>query len=346
MRNFDQIFCVMQNQSSVIYDNHGRPITYLRLSVTDRCNLRCKYCMPAGGINFLPREEILSYEELERTVRILVDMGISKVRITGGEPFVRKDLITFMDRISRIKKLQKIALTTNGTLLAPHIPKLEEIGVSSINLSLDSLDPDRFHDITRRDQFDKVMETFHLLTESTIPVKINAVVMENQNTEDIIPLAELTRRYAVSVRFIEEMPFNGEGGNGSVLTWTHDKILNRLQQEYPDLQAIKSGPHSTSTNYKIPGYQGKIGIIAAFSRTFCGTCNRIRIDAQGTLKTCLYDSGVANIKEFMREGASDEEISELLRHTFKNRAKDGFEAEERRKQNHNPIQESMSLIGG
>ncbi|MDZ7693058.1 MAG: GTP 3',8-cyclase MoaA [Balneolaceae bacterium] len=336
----------MKNNNSVIYDNHGRPITYLRLSVTDRCNLRCKYCMPASGINFLPRKEILSYEELERVVRVLVEMGISKVRITGGEPFVRNDLIDFLQQISELKGLNKIALTTNGTLLAPHISTLEQIGISSINLSLDSLNHKRFEKITRRDQFDNVMETFYLLTKSSIPFKINTVVMEHQNTEDIILFAELTKKYAISVRFIEEMPFNGEGGNESILTWTHDKILARLQENFPNLEKIESGPHSTSTNFKVPGYRGKLGIIAAFSRTFCGTCNRIRIDAQGTLKTCLYDSGVLNIKNFMRDGARDEEISELFKHTFKRRAKDGFEAEKRRNENKNPIHESMSLIGG
>lgn len=336
----------MNSDHSVVYDNHGRPITYLRLSVTDRCNLRCKYCMPASGINFLPREELLSYEELERLINILTDLGISKVRITGGEPFVRKDLIDFISTISNNKKLKKIALTTNGTLLAPYLSRLEEIGITSINLSLDTLDPERFEEITRRDQFDRVMESFHLLAESSIPFKINAVVMEKHNIEDIIPLVELTKKYPISVRFIEEMPFNGSGGNGPVLTWTYDKIRSHIQNHYPDLQKISAGPHSTSTNYRIPGYEGKIGIIAAFSRTFCGSCNRIRIDSKGTLKTCLYDNGVLNIKEVMRSGATDEEISQLFRHTFKNRAKNGFEAEKRRNKNHNPIDESMALIGG
>lgn len=333
----------MDTDHSVIYDNHGRPITYLRLSVTDRCNLRCKYCMPARGINFLPREELLSYEELERIINILTELGISKIRITGGEPFVRKDLIDFISTISKNKKLEKIALTTNGTLLVPYISRLEEIGITSVNLSLDTLDPDRFKSITRRDQFDQVMETFYLLKKSSIPFKINTVVMEDENIEDIIPLAELTRQYDLSVRFIEEMPFNGEGGNGSVLTWTYDKILNHLKDEYPNLETISSGPHSTSTNYKVPNYRGKLGIIAAFSRTFCGTCNRIRIDSQGTLKTCLYDSGVLNIKDVLRDGASDKEISTLFKHTFKQRPKDGFEAEKRRK---DKLKESMSVIGG
>jgi cyclic pyranopterin phosphate synthase len=302
--------------------------------------------MPASGINFLPREELLSYDELERLIHILTRLGISKVRITGGEPFVRKDLINFISTISNNKKLKNIALTTNGTLLSPYIDRLEELGITSVNLSLDTLDPERFKSITRRDQFDKVMEAFHLLAESNIPFKINTVVMEHHNIVDIIPLAELTKQYPVTVRFIEEMPFNGSGGNDPVLVWTHDKILNHLEEHYPDLQKISAGPHSTSTNYRVPGYAGKLGIIAAFSRTFCGTCNRIRIDSQGTLKTCLYDNGVLNIKEVMRSGASDKEIGHLFRRTFKKRPENGFEAEQRRNQNQNPIHESMSVIGG
>lgn len=336
----------MGTDRSVIYDNHGRPITYLRLSVTDRCNLRCRYCMPASGINFLPREELLSYEELNRLIFILTELGISKLRITGGEPFVRKDLIDFFSTISQNKKLEKIALTTNGTLLTPYISQLEEMGITSINLSLDTIDPDRFKKITRRDQFDRVMKTFHALSESSIPFKINAVVMEEHNIDDIIPLAQLTKEHPISVRYIEEMPFNGSGGHGAVLTWSYDKILSHLKKHFPNIEKIPAGPHSTSANYQIPGYKGQIGIIAAFSRTFCGSCNRIRIDSKGTLKTCLYDNGVLNIKDVMRSGATDEEISKLFRHTFKNRAKDGFEAEKRRTQNHNPINESMALIGG
>lgn len=336
----------MSPKQNIIFDNHGRPISYLRLSVTDRCNLRCRYCMPEAGINFLPREELLAYEELERIIQILVNMGISKVRITGGEPFVRKNLIEFMTRISRIQGLKKIALTTNGTLLAPHISRLEEIGITSINLSLDSLDHKRFEAITRRDQFDNVMETFYRLTQCTIPFKINTVVMENHNIQDIIPLAELTREYPITVRFIEEMPFNGHGDNDSSLTWTHDRILVHLEEKYPGLTKIPTGTHSTSANYKVPGYRGELGIIAAFSRTFCGTCNRIRIDSQGTLKTCLYDNGVLNIKDYLRGGATDEEIYELFVHAFKHRVRDGFEAEQKRLKNQDPIKESMSIIGG
>lgn len=336
----------MPDQSNTIYDNHGRPITYLRLSVTDRCNLRCRYCMPATGINFLPRKELLSYEEMERVIRILTHLGISKVRITGSEPFVRKDLIGFLSRISQFQKLKKIAITTNGVLLAAYISQLEKMKITSVNLSLDTLNRKRFETITRRDQFDKVMETFHLLTQSKIPFKINTAVMANRNIEDLIPLAELTKEYPVSVRFIEEMPFNGKEKSDLLQIWTYDKVLAHLKNHYSCLQKLPSPRHSTSANYQVPGYRGELGIIAAFSRTFCGTCNRICIDSKGTLKTCLYDEGVLNIKTVIRNGASDEEISERFRQTFRQRAKDGFEAERRRKQNHNPIHKSMSVIGG
>jgi len=213
------------------------------------------------------------------------------------------------------------------------------------NLSLDTLDKERFHQITRRDSFDKVMDCFHQLVGSGIQTKINTVVMDGQNTEDIIPLAELTRQYPVSVRFIEEMPFNGEGSHYPVLVWTHKKIVDKLRSQYPELQKIPDGPHSTSYNYQIPGHQGTVGIIAAFSRTFCGSCNRIRMTAQGTLKTCLYDDGVLDIKKIMREGASNEELKAAFLSAFRSRAKDGYEAEQRRDTG-KAVSESMSTIGG
>jgi cyclic pyranopterin phosphate synthase len=169
--------------------------------------------------------------------------------------------------------------------------------------------------------------------------------MDGKNIEDIIPMVELTRSKPVSVRFIEEMPFNGEGSHYSKLPWTYKKIISHIQEKYPELQKIHDEPNSTSYNYQIPGFAGNIGVIAAFTRTFCGTCNRIRITAQGVLKTCLYDDGVLNIKSLMREGKSDEEIKRELMKAFSNRPKDGFEAEERRS-NGAPVMESMSTIGG
>jgi len=327
-----------------LYDNHGRPINYLRLAVTDRCNLRCFYCMPAEGISYVPKKELLSYEEMERLVRVLAEMGISKIRITGGEPFVRRNLIEFLGRLHQIPGIEEVHITTNGVLTTPYVAELKAMGIASVNLSLDTFDRQRFKEITRRDEFNRVLDCFHALLANNIPTKINAVVMEGKNTQDIIPLTELTRQYPVSVRFIEEMPFNGEGNHYPVLVWTHRKILEVLKQQYPTIEKLPDPPASTSYNYQIPGHQGTVGIIAAFSRTFCGSCNRIRLTAQGTLKTCLYDQGVLDIKQVIREGATDTETQEVFARAFRNRAKDGYEAEARRSSQ--SVSESMSTIGG
>lgn len=328
-----------------IHDRHGRPITYLRLAVTDRCNLRCFYCMPAEGIPYLPKQALLSYEEMERLVRLLAGMGVTKVRITGGEPFVRKDLMFFLRRLKQVEGIREVHITTNGVLTAPHVAELKEIGIDSVNLSLDTLDAARFEQITRRNVFGHVMQCLEALLKHGIPVKINTVVMEGQNTQDILPLAGLTRTEPVAVRFIEEMPFNGKGTHYPVLVWTHRRIMEVIRQQYPDLQRLAGQPHDTAYNYQIPGHMGTVGVIAAFSRTFCGSCNRIRVTAQGTLKTCLYDEGVLNLKALLRQGATDQALMTALSHAFWHRAKDGFEAEQRRKED-SPASESMSTIGG
>lgn len=329
----------------MLYDNHGRVINYVRLAVTDRCNLRCFYCMPEEGIDYIPRKELLSYEEMERTIQLLASMGISKLRITGGEPFVRKGMLEFMERLSQIEGLEQMHLTTNGTLTAGLVPELKRIGFKSINLSMDTLNKERFFEITRRDYFDTVWQTFEELIESGITTKINAVVMEGKNIDDLISMAALTKDYPVSMRFIEEMPFNGEGSHYPVLKWNATKIVEHLKAHYPDLEKIPDPKHSTSANYRVPGHKGTIGIIAAFSRSFCGSCNRIRLTPQGMLKTCLYDNGVFNIKDFIRNGASDEELKGAFLSALGNRAKDGFEAERRRGFDR-PVTESMSTIGG
>ncbi len=326
-------------------DNHGRPLTYVRIAVTDRCNLRCFYCMPEEGIRYLPKKDLLTFEEIERLVTVMASQGISKVRFTGGEPFVRKDFIDLLGAVSQIQGVTDIHLTTNGVLTAPHIKNLKAAGVKSVNLSLDSLDRQRFKQITRRDEFDRVMDTFYQLLENNIRLKINAVVMDGQNIDDIIPLVELTRIYPVSVRFIEEMPFNGTGSHQPTPMWTYKKIIEHIRMHYPSLTKLEDEAHTTSYNYSINGHAGHVGVIAAFSRTFCGSCNRIRITAQGMLKTCLYDDGVLNVRDLLRTNITDEELLAVLGKAFRHRAKDGFEAERQRKEN-NPVTESMSTIGG
>jgi cyclic pyranopterin phosphate synthase len=299
--------------------------------------------MPEEGIRYMPKKELLTFEEIERLVMLLAGMGITKVRLTGGEPFVRTDLMQLLERIVTINGIKDVHLTTNGLLTAPHIPRLKELGIASVNLSLDTLNANRFKLITRRDEFTNTWSTFQKLIEFQIPVKINTVVMDGKNIEDIIPLTELTKDRNVSVRFIEEMPFNGEGAHYKKLMWNHHRILDHIREAYPQIERTKDPEASTANYYKIPGFQGDIGIIAAFSRTFCGTCNRLRITAQGTLKTCLYDDGVLDLKKLLRRNCTDDELRLALLDAVNHRPKDGLEAEHIRK---GTVKESMSTIGG
>jgi cyclic pyranopterin phosphate synthase len=301
--------------------------------------------MPEDGLNWLSRDELMTYEEMLHLCSLLVKMGIEKIRITGGEPFIRKDLMPFLTRLSKMDGLNELTITTNGVLTAPLIPELKKIGIRSVNLSLDTLDANRFFSITRRDEFPKVMETLDQLLKHDMEVKINAVVMDGKNTQDILPLVELTKDLPISVRFIEEMPFNGEGHIYDGLKWNYVRILEKISEAYSSIQKLTDPAYSTSCNYHIPGHKGNIGIIAAYSRTFCGTCNRIRVTPQGVLKTCLYDEGVLNIRDLIRNHLSDIQIENHLLRAFGNRPKDGREAEYLRNVN-DPTHESMATIGG
>ena len=326
-------------------DNFDRPIKYLRLSVTDRCNLRCFYCMPEEGIRFLPKDQLLSYEELTRISNLFIELGVGKIRITGGEPFVRKDLVDLLKNISSNERLSKLSITTNGILTKPFLPLLKEIGIDQINLSLDTVNEANFKKITRRDDFHNVMETLYQMVDDGFKVKINAVVMDGINSHEIIDLARLAIELPISVRFIEEMPFNGSAENHTAIKWDHLKILNELKTEYPDLYKLPGPVTSTSENYKFDKAKGDLGIIAAFSRTFCGSCDRIRLTSTGEMRTCLYGHNVLDLKKVLREGHSDESIQQRIIDVVQKRAKDGFEAEKRRGEQ-NPIGESMSIIGG
>ncbi len=330
----------------MLYDNHGRPLEYVRIAVTDRCNLRCFYCMPEEGIAFAPRQELLTYEELTRVVRLLTELGVRKVRLTGGEPFVRRGLMEFIATLSKIPGLDDISLTTNGVLTAPHVPELVRLGIRSVNLSLDTLDRQRFFDITRRDELPAVLATLDALLAAGIHVKLNAVVMDGQNTQDILPLAVLTRDLPLSVRFIEEMPFNGGSHiTPAAIPWNHTRIRQHLEAHFPGLTPVPTAPGGTASDYSIPGHAGQVGIIAAYSRTFCGTCNRLRLTPEGGLKTCLYDQGVLDVRALLRGGASDDAVQTALAAAFRHRAANGFEAE-RLRPTHQLSFESMATIGG
>lgn len=278
-----------------------------------------------------------------RLCSLLISMGIEKIRITGGEPFVRKDMMALLRALSKTDGLKEISITTNGVLTAPFIPELKTLGIRSVNLSLDTLDAGRFFSITRRDEFASVRHTLDELLKHGMEVKINAVVMDGRNTQDILPLVELTRNLPVSVRFIEEMPFNGHSHIYQGLQWDYVRILNHITESYPDIQKMKDAPFSTAYNYHIPGHQGSIGIIAAYSRTFCGTCNRIRLTPQGELKTCLYEGEGLQLRDLLRSGMNDGELQQHLLTAMQHRAKDGWEAEANSK---DAAHESMATIGG
>lgn len=326
----------------MLIDKHNREVNYLRLAVTDKCNLRCTYCMPEN-IKFVNNKQLLSYEEMIRLVRILVKNGVKKVRITGGEPFLRKNVMYLLEELSRMEGLDKLAITSNATHTLDYLPRLLELGVTTYNISIDSLDKDRFYAITRRDYYDDVMACIEEMMKLELDLSLNCVVMKDMNTQDILPFVELTRNNKVSVRFIEEMPFNGNGTGHSGIEWNYVKILDHIQSKYPELKKVEDPQNSTSLNYQLPGFKGSLGVIPAFSRTFCGTCNRIRVTALGKFKTCLYDDGVFNIKDFMRQGATDEQILEIVKQALSHKSKDGIEAENKRKF---AVSESMSTIGG
>lgn len=329
----------------MLYDNHGRPLRYLRLAVTDRCNLRCFYCMPAEGLPWHKKEQILTYEEMLRLVSIMADLGISKVRITGGEPFVRKDLIPFITELTQVPGIEKVNITTNGTAPLKNVAALKALGINAVNLSLDSLDPQRFKAITRRDDFDQVWSFYQELLHQGVTTKINAVVMEEHNLEDILSMSELTKKDPVSIRFIEEMPFNGGSKGYTPITWNYQRIIGHIRERYPDLQRLEDEKSSTSYNYQIPGAKGTLGVIPAYTRTICGSCDRIRLTPKGELKTCLYQGGGFSFRDFMRSGASDQDIREQLKQLFQKRAKDGFEAEKLTNHKGGSLQ-SMATIGG
>jgi molybdenum cofactor biosynthesis protein A len=329
---------------SKLVDNFGRQMEYVRLAVTDRCNLRCQYCMPAQGIDIVPRQELLTFKEMYRLIRVLTELGVNKVRLTGGEPFVRKDFVGFLEMLSYNDLLEAINITTNGALISQHIDRIEKLGkVKDINLSIDSLNREKFAKITRRDAFPEVYKTLELLEKSNLNLKLNVVVQSGFNTDEIVDFVRFTKDKKLAVRFIEEMPFNGKGQREMEENWTFNRILSEIKTEF-DVKEILSEKSSTSRNYAIDNHLGTVGIIPAFTRTICNNCNRIRITSTGTFKNCLFDDGVFNLRDFIRKGASNDDLKELFLSLVKEKPENGFIAEANRKDG--GASESMSTIGG
>jgi len=301
-----------RNDCMKLVDSHGRRINYLRLSVTDRCNLRCSYCMPPEGIARLQHGDMLSYEELHRIACEAVSLGIEKIRITGGEPLVRKGLIGFIERLAAIPGLKELVLTTNGILLQEMAFVLRRAGVQRLNISLDSLNPTTFAAITRGGNLDRVLDGIAAAGEAGFPpVKINTVVMRGVNDQELLDFAALTLHNPCTVRFIEYMPTLQDAG-WNARSVEGQEILERIGSHYPLLPLVSGGMAGPSKNFKIGGGVGAIGIITPISGHFCESCNRIRVTASGLMKGCLFANEAVDIKPYLRN-AENGDLRKIVR---------------------------------
>ena len=303
--------------TTVLRDTFGRSHNSLRVSVTDRCNIRCFYCMPERDPAYVARAEILNYEEIERFVTIAVRLGVTKLRITGGEPLVRRDLPDLIKRLAAIPEIEDLALTTNGVLLADQAPALYEAGLRRINIHLDTLDRDRFLRITRRDEFDRVLAGIAACRRLGFdPIKINAVAVKGLVEPDIVPLARYGRENGMEVRFIEFMPLDAQGIWDRASVLTAGEIVETLAREIsPLIEIPDADPRAPATEYRYADGCGRVGFIASVSRPFCLNCNRIRLTADGHLRYCLFAIEETDVRALLRGGAADDEIEQAIRAT-------------------------------
>jgi cyclic pyranopterin phosphate synthase len=292
-----------------LIDGFGRVHNNLRISVTDRCNIRCVYCMPET-VQFLPRRELLSYEEIERIVRAVAPLGITKLRLTGGEPLVRRDLATLVKKLSAIEGIADIGITTNGMLLAPVADELWRAGLRRINVSLDTMNPRRFKELTRRTGFEQVIEGILAAKEAGFsPVKVNAVAIKGTTEDDVVPLGRFAREQGLELRFIEYMPLDaGDHWERSKVLFASE-ILARLASEFGPLDpAPDQDPRAPAQDYVYRDGGGRVGLIASVSRPFCMSCNRVRLTADGKLRNCLFALDETDIRSIVREGGDDDSI--------------------------------------
>ncbi len=303
-----------ENRKAKLVDGMGRTIVNLRISVTDRCNFRCTYCMPADNVEFMDRVNLLSFEEITRIATVVSGMGINRLRLTGGEPLMRRDLPVLIEMLSAIDGIDDIAMTTNAFFLKEHAKALREAGLKRLNVSLDALDPDKFRDVNRRDCLDQVLEGLQEASRAGYQsIKINAVAMRNFSETEIMSLIEMGRSDGFEIRFIEFMPLDSDR------IWERDKVLfgheivDLIREKYELVPIDNSLDIGPASEYNFADGKGKIGIITAVSNPFCDHCNRIRMTADGKLRTCLFSTHETNLKDLVRQGASDEDIAAAIR---------------------------------
>lgn len=295
-------------------DGHGRSIGDVRVSVTDRCNFRCQYCMPAEGLPWLERDALLRFEEIARLVRLLSEMGVHDVRLTGGEPLVRRDFPQLAGMLAALPHVHDLSVTTNGFLLERDAAALIEAGVNRFNVSIDSLQRDRFYELTRRDALPRVLAGLEALGRfpQAHPIKINAVALRDFTEEEALPFARFAREHPYEVRFIEFMPLDADH------TWTRDQVLTGeelreiIHAEFP-LEPVEREPSATARVWRFADGRGQIGFINPVSEPFCSDCNRIRLTAEGTLRTCLFSHTETSLRDPLRAGASDDELAQIVR---------------------------------
>ena len=305
----------------MLADSYKRPVKDLRISVTDRCNFRCTYCMPQDEYEWINKKEILTFEEITRLANLFVGLGVEKIRLTGGEPLVRKDLDHLVARLSAIPGLEDLCLTTNGSLLAEQIEALKAAGLKRVNVSIDTLDNEKFKRMTKRGDLAKVLEgIFAAKKHGLKPIKLNAVVERGVNDDDIIPLVEFCREHGFAMRFIEYMDV------GNANSWTSDKlvskkeILEAIGARYPLREIGRDQGSAPSVDYEFVDGNGDIGVIASVTEPFCASCTRARLTADGKIVTCLFSYGGHDVKKLLRAGASDEELVNLISSIWTKRA--------------------------
>jgi GTP 3',8-cyclase len=324
-----------------LIDPHGRAIDYLRVSITDLCNLRCVYCRPPEGVKLVPHHDILRYEEILTIIGLARDLGIRKIRVTGGEPLVRRGVLEFLARLAAMDGIEDIGLTTNGVRLATHAAGLKAAGLTRINVSLDSMRRETFAQITGADRLDRVLEGIHCaLGVGLSPVKINVVLLAGINEPDIPAFARLTMDHPVDVRFIERMPFGAEDVPHAPDSFSALKALEMIQSEVGELESLHRGPlDGPATMFALKAAKGRIGIIDPVTGHFCGTCNRLRLTARGTLRPCLLSPREIDLKSALRRGAPRDELAKIIRQAVN--AKPVGQPLSR-----TGLQDGMNMIGG
>ena len=326
----------------IISDQFGRTFNYLRIAVNEICNLRCIYCMPEEGVPFKPSKELLTHDEIIRFIQVAAELGVNKIRFTGGEPLLRKDLVQLISGVSSIPKIRSVHLTTNGILLQRLASELKGAGLQGINISIDTLDPEKYGIITRRDEVERALDGLEAVKEVKIPsIKVNVVALRGFNDSEISDFVFMTKDYPLTVRFIELMPFDAHQIWKTGKFFSAKQIIDNLKQLFPDIKTT-IGTATEHSIFRVHGYKGKVAVIPSYSRDLCGACNRIRLTADGQIRNCLFAPNEYSVRDLLRNGASDSDIADLMLKEMWRKPIDGWAAQKAGKEH----RESMTQIGG